>query len=224
MTVLALGATVVFAGTALADNAVEVSFADGLQKYVSNIDGIEKKREALFREYRTDTIVSRIRSERRFANTYFNNVRWASEQLVADAEDYGVETVVSALVRMGMERAGLGAGNNLIRVHIKRIKVANHSIARLSGPITYATGTFTLVDAATGQTVRSADVSANLVVNPTVDRNYQGEDWAYPDVDSDNRVGPVLAYFVSKGLGKLYPESEFPKPVSITYITSRGGR
>lgn len=221
--VLALGASVVFAGASLADTEVEVSFSDGLQKYISRIDRVESKREALFREYRDDTIVGRARSERRFATTYYRDVRWASEQLIADAEDYGVEAVVSALVREGLKRAGIPDGNSLVRVHIKRMKISNHSVARLSGVSSYVTGTFALVDSSTGQTIRGADISANLVVSPTVDNSYQGDDWAYPDVDSENRVGPALAYFVMKGLEKLYPESKFPKPISISYITTSSG-
>lgn len=222
--VLVFGATFILAGAALAETGVQVTFADGLQKYISRIDRIEQKREALFRKYRDDTIVGRVRSERRFANVYYHNVRWASEQLVANADDYGVETVISALVQMGLERAGLAGENTLIRVHIKRIRVSNHSLARLSGASTYVTGSFALVDSSTGQTIRSADLSANLIVDPTVDSGYQGDDWAYPDIDSENRVGPALAYFVMKGLEKLYPDGEFPKPVSISYITANSRR
>jgi hypothetical protein len=199
-----------------ADIEVQVSLSPALQKQISRIDRVEQIREVRFRKYQHYDRFP-VRSPRRFANSRYRDVAWANELLIPDAAAYSVENLLAALVRESLNRTNTDPGDAIIRIRLDKLRVKNHSVAVTRGISNFAKGEISLVDAATGEVLRSLEVRANLVTNPTVDLGYKGPDFAFEDTDPDRRVGPVLAYFVKKGLEGLYPGTEFPRPVAVIF-------
>jgi hypothetical protein len=195
---------------------VQVSLSATLQKQISRIDRNERIREARFRKHRHYDS-SAATSPRRFARARYRDVAWANELLISDAADYGVENLLAALVRESLSRADTDPGGAIIRIRLDKLQVKNHSVAVTGGSTNFAAGEILLVDPASGEVLRSLDLRAVLVTYPTVDLGYQGPDFAFEDSDPDRRVGPVLAYFVKKGLEGLYPGTEFPRPVAVMF-------
>lgn len=204
------------AAATLADSAIEITLSTRLQALEKRIDAIERQREKRFRKNRHYDRNAAV-SVRRFAKTHYRDVAWANELLVSDLAAYGVKNLLAALVNESLNRAGIDRTGVTLRVHLDALRVANHSLARLSGAVTYAYGSISLIDTASGQVVRAADISANLVIDPTVDYGYQGPDFVFEDTDPSRRVGPALAYFVMTGLGELYKDAEFPRPVTVIF-------
>ncbi len=196
--------------------AVQVSFSPALQKQIARIDNVERIREARFRKHRHYDR-SQASSPRRFAASRYRDVAWANELLIPDAAAYGVENLLAALVRESLKRADADPGGAIIRIRLDKLRVRNHAVSVASGSNNFAAGEISLVDPATGEVLRSLDLGANLVTRPTVDLGYRGPDFAFEDTDPDRRVGPVLAYFVKKGLEGLYPGTAFPRPVALIY-------
>ena len=201
---------------ARADADVEVTLSSGLQGMVARIDAIEQILEKRFRENSHYDLIA-ASSTRRFASSHYHDVAWANELLVPEATTYGVRNMLAALVEESLSRAGVDTAGTIVRVRLDMLKVSGHPLARLGGASSYARGAISLVDAASGQIVRSADITANLVIYPTADLGYQGPDFAFEITDATHRVGPALAYFVMKGLGKLYEGKKFPRPVALSY-------
>lgn len=202
--------------SARAETDVEVTLSSGLQAFEGRIDNVEQIREKRFRKnrhYDRNTVTS----TRRFARSRYQDVAWANEILVPDVSAYGVRNLLAALVSESLKRAEIDGSGTIVRVHLDRLHVSGHPLARLSGSHTYAKGTISLVDATSGQILRSAEVVANLVIDPTVDVAYQGPDFAFEDTDARLRVGPALAYFVMKGLEELYEGNLFPHPVALSF-------
>ncbi len=215
LTIAAL-ALVATAFPAHAEGDTEVTLSPRLQALEARIDNIEQKREKRFRKNRHyDRNVTM--SNRRFASARYRDVAWANEALVPDLGAYGVKTLLSALVNESLKRAGVDQPGVTIRIHLDTLRVSNHALAMLSGSGSYVRGSISLVDAASGQVIRSADVAANLVVDPTADLGYEGPDFMFEDTDPANRMGPALAYFVMEGLGKLYEGTRFPRPVILVF-------
>lgn len=201
---------------AQAEADVEVTLSAGLQSLEVRIDSLEQTREKRFRRNRHYDL-NATTSIRRFASSRYRDVAWANELLVPELAAYGVKNLISALVNESLNRAGVDPAGMIVRVHLDALRVSGHPLARLSGSQTYARGTISLVDAANGQILRSAEITANTVIDPTVDLGYRGPDFAFEDTDADHRVGPALAFFVMKGLGKLYEGTDFPRPVAVVY-------
>lgn len=201
---------------ARAEGNVEITLSPWLQAIEARIDAVEQLREKRFRKNqhydRNPTM-----SSRKFASQHYRDVAWANEELVPELAAYGVKNLLSALVNESLIRAGVDRSGVVIRVHLDALRVSNHPLARLNGAATYARGSISLVDVASGQVIRSADVTANLVVDPTADLGYKGPDFAFEDTDPAHRVGPALAYFVMKGLEKLYEGNSFPRPVTLVF-------
>ncbi|MCH8863274.1 MAG: hypothetical protein IID51_12300 [Proteobacteria bacterium] len=201
---------------ARADSDVEITMSSRLQTLEARIDNIEQLREKRFRKNRHyDRNVTL--SNRRFASARYQDVAWANESLVPELGAYGVKTLLSALVNESLRRAGVDRSGTTIRIHLDTLRVSNHALAMLSGSGSYVRGSISLVDAASGEVIRTADIRANLVVDPTADLGYKGPDFMFEDTDPANRMGPALAYFVMEGLGKLYEGTQFPRPVTLVF-------
>lgn len=214
---VAFGAVALAASLATTAHAaqVEVVFSPGLRATIPRIDQVEQVAEQQFREHRAYDDFSRS-SRSVTAGAVLANVGWANERLVPSAAGYGVESLVRALVADGLAKGGITDPAPKLRVTIDRIGVRNHAVAPLRGNNNYVNGTFEELDAA-GAVVRSVDVISNLVASPTSDRSYKGADYAFDDTDPSRRVGPSLAYFVTKGLKRLYPDKSFPKVVTVLF-------
>ena len=201
---------------ARAGSDVEITLSSRLQALEVRIDNIEQRREKRFRKNRHyDRNVTM--SSRRFASARYQDVAWANESLVPDLGAYGVKSLLSALVNESLTRAGVDQSGVTIRIHLDTLRVSNHALAMLSGSGSFVRGSISLVDAASGQVIRSVDVTANLVVDPTADLGYKGPDFMFEDTDPANRMGPALAYFVMQGLGELYQGTRFPRPVTLVF-------
>lgn len=209
-------AAVMFAGAALASAAdVEVSLSPFLQGHAAKINSMEQKREALFRNFNDDQRGS-VKSARRLARVLYKNARWAGAELIADVDDYTLKNLVAAMVEANLQAAGINNPGETIRVELDRMRLANYSIAILNGPSSYVRGKMSRVDSA-GRVIEEVAFTANLVIRFSSDRSYDGPDMAFADTDPDRRIGPVLSYFVKRGLEKLFPGKEFRSPIVLTF-------
>jgi len=198
------------------DVTVEVAYAPYVAGLIPALDTIERQRETSFRKYRDDLGFNRLQTRRRLAKSLIDHVKWANESLIKDAASYGVTPLIKAMVRENLEKSGLGDKGGTVHVQIDRLRVANHSIARISGHSSYITGSMRYTDAS-GRDVATGEFSANLVVDYTVDYSYNGPDYAFADTDISRRVGPTVAYFIKKGMGKLFPGNKFAGPILVTF-------
>ena len=203
-----------FSILASAEVEVEVEFSDRVANVLGRIDRIELRREGYFRQYSVD-LRSRLRSTQRLNNSMFSNTEWAGELLIPELENYSLENLLRALVVESINRAGIEF-DGTVQIELERIKVKNHSVSLIANGNTYAKGRFTAIDAS-GQVVRSAEISANLVLDYTTEISYDGPDFAFYTTDPENRIGPTLAFFVKKGLSALFPGNDFPRAVVIEF-------
>jgi hypothetical protein len=210
----AVGASVALLAAGAARAAqVEVVLSPALGDAVQRIDQVERRDEATFRAHRAyDEFGTSARSVS--SDSVFSRVEWANEVLIPDLGQYGVENLVKALVNESLRRAGITGYDKTIRITLDELGVTNHAVARLRSGSNFASGKIEEVDPSTGAVLRSSDVVANTVVSPTADRSYKGPNYAFDDTDPNRRVGPTIAYFVSKGLGRLFPDRDFPTVVT----------
>lgn len=184
--------------------AIEVSFSKAVEQRMTSINAQEREREADFRKNRNYGDSYRDAGVFRFSSTRTEGTRWAGETLVPDIGDFTIANLVRALTADNLARA-MPEFRGTIRYDIRRLKVANHPVAILEGISSYATGRI-VVTAADGSLIADEKVSANLVVDPTVDLNYQGPKYAFMETDQNLRVGPTLSYFVEKALERVWPD------------------
>ena len=193
---------------------VDIKFSQHLAKAMPRINVIERQREKYFRQHRRTPSTS-IKSTRMFATSRWSAVQWANEVLIPDVNDFSVEALTRGFVTASLERAGI-SGVERVEIELRSLRVANYSLAAMSGPNSYAIGSITVYDAA-GNTIGTADFTANLVTDFLVATSYDGSDFAFPDISIRQRVGPTLAYFVYKGLGRIFPDREFARTVLLIF-------
>lgn len=193
---------------------VDIKFSQNLAKVMPKVNSIERQREDQFRRYRQTKRTS-FNNSRRLASAHWPAVQWANEVLVPDFDDFSVEALTRGFVSASLARAGVDGVERVV-IELDRLHVKNYSITTLRGPSNYAIGSITAYDAA-GNVIGTADVTANLVVDFLTAPRYEGNDFAFPDTSQHLRVGPTLAYFVYKGLGRIFPDREFARTVMITF-------
>lgn len=193
---------------------VEVSFSGRLTQNMDTLNAIEKQREENFRQFYDDYRASRTQTSRRFDTVKFGDVEWAGKALIPEIENFTVQNFITALVNENLSRAGFEDVDGTIRVHVERLKVANHSLSFLSSSDTYVIGTFEHVGE-NGQVVKTVKVSANLVYDVTVDNDYAGPAFAFSVTDPSHRIGPALTRFVQKGLQNLFDSNAFYGPILV---------
>lgn len=184
--------------------AVGAAFSKAVERRMSSIDAQEQRREKEFRKDRNYGNSFREAGVFRFAESQTEGTRWAGETLLPEIEDFTVANLVRALTVDNLARA-VPDFRGTISYDIRRLKVANHPVAILQGISSYASGRI-VVTAADGTLIADEKVTANLVVDPTVDRSYQGPKYAFRETEENLRVGPTLAYFVEKALERVWPE------------------
>ena len=213
-----IGALVAFLMPA-AHADVEITYSKYINRMIPSIDRVEQLRENIFR--RT------ANTERRNRGSVFtlNNSRlagtvWAGPRLIKEIEDYGITRLAERLIEDNLERAGI-TPDGTVRLHIEKFRLQNSSVARLRGVNSYAAGEISLI-APDGSEIDSHKVRVNFVNRPTADRSYDGPDYAFIDTDEVNRIGPLLADLVEKGLEKLYPghEDDFRGSRMVLFILS----
>lgn len=193
---------------------VEVVFSDRMARNMGSLNNIEQNREESFRETYDDNASQRGRSDRFLDISRFQNVDWAGETLVPEINNYTVETLFKALATETLNRAGMDDLEGTVRFTIRTMKVAGHSLNFLRGQDSYVIGTVEHIGS-NGQVLKSTKVSANLVIDVSVDANYKGPDFAFYATDADGRVGPTFSRFIQKGLEKLFEGRKFNGPIVI---------
>lgn len=193
---------------------VDIKFSQHLAKVMPKINVIERQREEYFRRHRQTPRTS-INNARRFATSRWPAVQWANEVLIPDFDDFSIEALTRGFVTASLERAGVSIVER-VELELRSLHVANYSLATISGRSSYAVGSITAYDAA-GNVIGTADFTANLVTDFLTASRYDGSDFAFPDTSKRQRVGPTLAYFVYKGLGKIFPDREFARTVLLVF-------
>ncbi len=216
---VALGAVAAAPAVARADEErvkVEVSYDAPLADKVETIDRAEQRLEERFRKNRYYARSFREAGVLRNTKTRFARVRWANEQLIENVEDYTLDNLIAAITRYNLRRA-LPDFAGTVRYRIRSIKVDNHDVALLRGVSSYVLGSIEVVDAKGSVVGRADDISANLVVDYTVDNAYSGPKLAFAETDEHNRVGPTIAYFVKKALSAVWPDhrKDFVGPIIV---------
>lgn len=193
---------------------IEVVFSDRLARNMGSLNNIEQNREESFRETYDDNASQRGRSARFLDISRYQNVDWAGETLIPNIEEYTVENLIKVLATETLNRANMGDLEGTIRLTIKTLKVSNHSLNFLRGTDSYIIGTIEHIGD-NGQVLNSKKVSANLVIDVSVDTSYKGPDFAFYSSDSFDRVGPTLSRFIQKGLEGLFKGKKFNGPIII---------
>ncbi len=195
---------------------VTVTFAKAIAGKLPQINQVEQALEKRFREHRYYARSYRQAGVFRNTRVSFSKVRWANELLIPTVEQYTLPNLIAAITRYEVKQA-VPDFRGEVRYHIDALKVANHDVALLRGASSYVIGSVEVRDAA-GKLVGKADkVSANLVVDYTVDSSYQGPHLAFAETDEHNRLGPTVTYFVSQALAKIWPEKadKFQRPIIV---------
>ena len=206
------------AGGYLDDSQVKVTvtFAKAIADKLPQINQVEQALEKRFREHRYYARSYRQAGVFRNTRVSFSKVRWANELLIPTVEQYTLPNLIAAVTRYELKQA-VPDFRGEVRYHIDAIKVANHDVALLRGASSYVIGSVEVRDAS-GKLVGKADkVTANLVVDYTVDSSYQGPQLAFAETDEHNRLGPTITYFVSRALAKIWPEKadKFQRPIIV---------
>lgn len=193
---------------------IEVVFSDRLARNMGQLNDIEQNREKYFRETYDDVASNRGRSERFFDVARHGNVPWTGETLIPNLSDYTVENLFVVMAEETLKRAGMDNLEGTVRFTIRQMKVANHSLNFLRSTDSYVVGTVEHIGR-NGQVLASTKVSANLVIDVSVDNNYEGDDFPFFSTDAAKRVGPTLSRFIQKGLERLFDGREFNGPIII---------
>ncbi len=205
-------AAVLAAGAFLGGSAyaadVDVNFSSRIDRNMTAINQTEQTREAYFREFYDAYQSNRVASARKFNASRLENVKWAGESLIPNIADFTMENLTVALVSESLNRAGMADLEGTIRLTIQRMKISRYSISAIRGTDTFVIGTIEHLDGA-GNVLKSTKISTNLVVDRSVDINYQGPDFAFFTEDGSTRVGPALARFIEKGLESLFEGKKF---------------
>jgi len=190
----------------VAKESIEVVFSDSISQALERVNHVERILEERFRKFRHTQRSHRSAGVFRFSRTLTDGTRWANETLIPELENYTVVNLMKALTADNLARA-VPDFEGRILYRINRLKIENHDVSFLNGPSSYMTGEV-VAHGPDGEVIGAYDVSANLVVNPTIDREYTGPEYAFFQTDPTQRVGPTAAYFVEKALERVWPDKE----------------
>ncbi|MDT8397473.1 MAG: hypothetical protein RQ899_02530 [Pseudomonadales bacterium] len=183
---------------------VEVSFSPALERRLNVSNRLEQSRERDFREQGYYGNSRRRAGVFRFAANQTPNLKWAGEFLIPAVEDYSFENLLSSLTLDNLKRAAPDFAGT-IHYEINNLKISNYSISFIQGRSSYVIGYINVL-APDGSLLQSEKITANLVVDFSVDWDYQGPKYAFMQTDDDLRVGPMFSYFVEKALERVWPE------------------
>lgn len=195
---------------AMAD--VIVKFSPRLQDNLSRIDRIEKQREIYFRDHREEGVglaAARSLNTSRFSKTEFGN-----ERVIPDVENFSVTALVEAMAEHDLSAVSGWSKEHTLVVEIDEFYASDYSLAAFRSFNTRMKGRLSVQDAS-GAVVASADVATALVPQWSVDWSYTGSEYAYLAQSQHVRFGPMLAYFLKRGIEKLYPDADVPGPIFL---------
>lgn len=192
---------------------VEIAFSPKLAALTAKINAVEKKREERFRRFTSDRAV---RTESgRLANSRFSHTRWAGAELIPKIDDYTIGNLLTALVENNLQSENIELPGETIRLELKALGITGYPISVIGFSNSYAKGTISRVETATGKVIETADVIANLFVYRSLDTSYDGPDLAFAQTDMRRRIGPTLTHFVKRSLEKLFPDHKFRRAVVV---------
>lgn len=202
---------------------VTVDFAPGVERYLEGINSLEQEREADFRN-NLHSNQGPLNSVFTFNRQRLEGTDWAGQRLISDVADYTVDNLVRRLAEDNLARLGEVAAEGALEIRIERIRIANYSIARISAANTYVEGSVRWLDEQAASH-REEQITANLVKYPVLDQAYTGPEYAFAEPDENNRIGPVLSYFVEQSLERLFPgrQADIHGPVLVRFRTDTGG-
>lgn len=184
--------------------AVDVTFSEKLERRMASINRLEQSYEEKFRESRHSRRSFPETGTQRYAGSETTGTEWGSERLIADPPGFTVENLVKSMVAYNINRA-VPDFRGRIEIDIGTLKLSNPSIAFLDSFRSYVVGRVTVTDAEAG-VLFNDKVTANLVIQPTVNRAYNGPELAFAETEPSKRVGPALANFIERALESVWPE------------------
>lgn len=185
---------------------IEVGFSEGLERRMTSINNVEQRLEERFRRNRHDAYSSRQAGTQRFAKNRTAGTEWAGERLIGEVSDFTLPNLVKAMLAYNINRAVPDFAGQ-IEIQVTRLKLSNPPTAFLESFQSYVIGHIKVTDP-DGSVLFDDKVTANLVVDTTVDTSYDGPELAFVETDPSKRVGPTLAYFVKRALQQAWPEHE----------------
>ena len=186
--------------------SVEVGFSEALERRMTSINNVEQRLEERFRRNRHDAYSPREAGTQRFAKNRTEGTEWAGERLIGEVSDFTLQNLVKAMLAYNINRA-VPDFRGQIEIQVDRLQLSNPPIAFLDSFQSYAIGRIEVTDS-DGSVLFDDKVTANLVVDTTVDTSYDGPELAFVETDPSKRVGPTLAYFVKRALQQAWPEPE----------------
>jgi hypothetical protein len=203
-----------FSSSTIADpDTIELSFSKYLDKRMDRISAIDKRREEVFRKFRRDGGRQAQRPRDALNNSRFQT-EWANERLIPDIDDYSVPTLISEMMKRGVDAANPEGFDGKIVLEIKDLFVANFPLASINSFNSRMKGVVKHYDAS-GQLIAEHKVWTALVPKFSATRNYKGPDYAYLTTSGATRVGPVAAEFTAKALEKVFPDYDAPDLVFL---------
>ncbi len=193
---------------------VEVVFSDFLAGKVDTISAIDKRREKVFRKFRTEGTRSSIPPRAILNRSRFSGTEWGNERVIPDFKDYDLPTLIKAMMDRGIKEADPDFGGK-VTVKIEDLKIKDFSLAVINSFSTRMIGDVLIQDA-DGNPVSEYSISAYLVPSYTATRNYDGPNYAYRAGALNTRIGPIAAEFTQKALKEMYPDYDAPGLIILT--------
>lgn len=216
-----LVSAVLLIGQQVLATQINIDYAAGLERYLPSINANERARESAFRQNRLPNNQGRFNTLFTFNKERLHGTDWAGERLIESIDNYTVDSLLRSLVEDNIERFTSAEEISRIDLDVRRIRVENYSLPRIGAAGTYVKGSVSWYND-DGQLGGQTDLTANLINIPALDKPYTGEKYAFGEPDKENRVGPVLSYFVQQALQDLFPNEsqQIHGPVFIQFANS----
>lgn len=212
-TMLAVGtfSAAVMAAPAHAD--VTVQFEGYVADKMDRITSIDKNREKVFRQFRTEGTRTQVQPRDALNRSYFAGTEWGNERIFPNVEDYTVPGLIKGMIERDLKAADPDFSGT-VEVTIDKLRIKNFSLAVVSAGSTQMGGKIRVLDAA-GNVTLEQDIWAGMAPDYTAANNYTGPDYAYTAAALDTRVGPIAAEFAEKTIEALYPDFDAPGAVVV---------
>lgn len=212
-TMMAAGGLSAVALAAPAEADVAVLFEGFVADKMDRISSIDKNREAVFRQFRTEGTRTQVEARDALNRSYFAGTEWGNERIFPELEDYSVPGLIKGMVERSLKAADPDF-KGTVEVTIDKLRIKDFSLAVVSAASTQMGGKVRVLDAA-GNVTAEHDVWAGMAPEYTAANNYTGPDYAYTAAALDTRVGPIAAEFVEKLIETLYPNFDAPGAVVV---------
>lgn len=187
---------------------VHVTFSEELNEKMDRIDAIEIRRETQFRKHGIESIGNVNATRLKFEARRYRGTEWGNERAIPELKDFSTQNLIAAMIERGVEEAAPGFEGD-IHVHVKKLKVANFSLATLQSFQSWMEGDVTVKDA-DGNILDEHHINTGIVPKFSVSTRYKGRGYAFRDRYVGTRVGPIAAEFSQKALEKMYPSYDAP--------------